>query len=73
MTKTFTCKELGGTCDETFSGESLDQIMQKGMTHMMGDEEHKASIMSMEERTGETKEQWMSRMQREFDEKPSDQ
>lgn len=72
MTKTFTCRELGGVCEETFSGETFMEIMQKGAPHMMSDDAHKASIMDMEKRTGETKEQWIERMQREFDAKPED-
>ncbi len=72
MSKTFTCKELGGVCEEKFSGESLMEIVQKGMPHMMSDEAHKASIMNMEKRTGENQEQWMERMQKEFDAKTED-
>jgi hypothetical protein len=72
MTKTFTCRELGGICDEAFSGETLTEIVQKGMPHMMSDDEHKESVMSMEKRTGENKEQWMARMQGEFDAKPEE-
>ena len=72
MTKTFTCKELGGLCDEKFSGETFMEIMQKGSVHMMSDEAHKAKIMDMEKGTGETQEQWMERMQKEFDAKPID-
>ena len=69
MTKTFTCKELGGICDEKFSGNSVMEIIQKGMPHMMSDDAHKMSTMDMEKRTGENKEQWMARMQSEFDAK----
>lgn len=46
-------------------------LMQGAMGHMLSDDEHKASIMSMEERTGENKEQWMARMQKEFDARAS--
>lgn len=67
MNKTFTCKELGGVCEERFSGETFGEIMQKGAAHIMSDETHKASIMGMEKQTGENKDQWMARMQREFD------
>ena len=69
MSKTFTCTELGGTCEQEFSGDSLEEVVQKGMPHMMADEAHKESIMRIEERTGENKEQWMGRMQKEFDSK----
>lgn len=69
MTKTFTCRELGGVCDEKFSGGSFTEIIQKAMPHMMSDEAHKTSIMDMEKNTGENQEQWMNRMQKEFDAK----
>ncbi len=72
MSKTFICTELGGVCTEKFSGDTLMEIVGKAMPHMMSDESHKASIMSMEERTGENKVQWMERMQKEFDEKTPD-
>ena len=72
MPKTFTCKELGGICDEAFSGESLMEIMQKGMTHMQADPAHIERMMNLSKETGETKEQWMTRMQGEFDAKEED-
>ena len=72
MTKTLSCRELGGICDEPFSGETFNDVIQKAMPHMMTDEAHKAAVMSMEVNTGENKEQWMARMQNEFDTKPKD-
>lgn len=69
MTKTFTCKELGGVCDKEFSGETFDKIMKKAAEHMMSDETHKQKIMSMGNGS-ETKDHWMKRMQKEFDSKP---
>lgn len=72
MTKTLTCRELGGVCDERFSGNSLGEVMMVAGPHMMSDDEHKASIMSLESRTGENKEQWTARMQKEFDARPED-
>jgi predicted small metal-binding protein len=70
MTKTFTCRELGGTCDKKFSGNTLMEIVQQAMPHMMQDEAHKTSIIDMEKRTGENQAQWMERMQKEFDARP---
>jgi predicted small metal-binding protein len=67
MIKIFVCKELGGVCEEEFSGETFMEIVQKAMPHMMSDDAHKVSIMDMEKRTGENQSQWMERMQREFD------
>ncbi|MBX4210833.1 DUF1059 domain-containing protein [Candidatus Parcubacteria bacterium] len=72
MTKTFTCRELGGTCDKTFSGNTFGEILEKAMPHMMSDDAHRASIMDMEKQTGENKEQWMERMQNEFNAKRED-
>lgn len=72
MSKTVTCRELGGVCDEKFSGESLMEIVQKGMPHMTSDAAHKASVMDMEKQTGENQAQWMERMQKEFDAKSED-
>lgn len=72
MTKTFTCRELGGICDEKFQGETFGEIMQKGAMHMMSDEVHKEKIMNMDGDTGETKEQWMERMQKEFNSRLED-
>ncbi|MEQ1610339.1 MAG: DUF1059 domain-containing protein [Hyphomonadaceae bacterium] len=72
MTKTFICRELGGTCDAQFSGDTVMEIMQKAGPHMMSDEAHKAAVMSLQERTGESKDQWMVRIQGEFDAKAQD-
>ena len=72
MSKTFTCRELGGVCDEKFTGDSFMEIMGKGSAHMMADSAHKESIMDMERQTGENQEQWMARMQKEFEARPSD-
>lgn len=72
MKKTFACKELGGTCVQKFSGATLMEIVQQAIPHMMSDEIHKANIMDMEKRTGENQDQWMMRMQKEFDAKAED-
>ena len=72
MSKTFTCRELGGTCDERFSGETLEEIMQKGMTHMGTDEAHMARIQNLSNETGESKEAWFARMQKAFNERKED-
>lgn len=72
MTKTFICKELGGTCNASFSGATLMEIVGQAMPHMMSDEKHKAKIMDMENRTGENRGQWMARMQKEFDARDKD-
>lgn len=72
MSKTMTCKELGGVCEQVFSGETLMDIMGKAMPHMGVDEAHKEHIAHLSETTGETKDQWMERMQQVFTDKPED-
>lgn len=72
MSKTFSCSELGGICEEKFSGNSFSEIMQQAGGHMMSDEAHTKHIMEIEQRTGENKQMWMDRMQKEFDNKPED-
>ncbi len=69
MIKTLTCRELGGICDEPFSGEVFMDIVNQASAHMMADKAHLDVIMEMEKRTGETKDQWMERMQKVFDAK----
>lgn len=72
MSKTFTCRELGGVCEEKFSGGSLMEIMQKAMPHMGSDKAHTEQVATLAQRSGENREQWMERMQREFDAKPEE-
>ncbi len=67
--KTFTCRELGGTYEMAFSGETFEGLMNQAVGHMMSDDAHRASIMGMEARTGENQEQWMTRMRAEFSER----
>lgn len=66
MTKTFTCRELGGICEEKFSGNTLGEIMSKGTEHMKSDSAHMDQIAVLAMTTGETQEQWMQRMEKEF-------
>ncbi len=73
MTKTFTCHELGGACDAQFSGDTVMKIHAEGWpAHDVGQETHKAAVMSLPERTGESRNQWMVRIQGEFDAKAHD-
>ena len=72
MSKTFTCQELGGVCDEKFSGETFDEIMQQAMPHLHQDEAHMANLKTLSETSGESKEEWMARAQKEFDERAED-
>ena len=46
MSKTFTCRELGGVCEEKFSGDTLMEIVQKAMPHI-SDETPGAACLSL--------------------------
>jgi hypothetical protein len=72
MSKTFTCKELGGICDKKFSGSTFKQIMDKGMKHMSSDQAHMEQVAVLAMTGNETQEEWLVRMQREFKAKPED-
>jgi predicted small metal-binding protein len=72
MSKTFTCKELGGICDKKFSGKSLKEIMDKGMKHMSGDQAHMEHIAVLAMTGTETKDEWQARMQKAFKAKSED-
>lgn len=41
--KKFTCREMGGPCDEEFEGETMHDVAGKGGKHIMSttDEAHK--------------------------------
>ena len=47
MSKPFTCRELMGICDEIFYGDTLMEIVQKGMEHMGSDDAHKDHIAGL--------------------------
>ena len=69
MMPEFTCKELAGICDEVFSGDTPEEVMQQGMGHMMGDdldEAHAAHKKTLESKTPEDGEKWMAWFQAEF-------
>jgi hypothetical protein len=73
MSKSFTCRELMGICDEKFSGDTLMEIVQKGMTHMQSDEAHKKHIESLgEQQTKEDQKKWFEDMQQVFDARSDD-
>ena len=71
MSKPFTCRELMGICDELFYGDTLMEIVQKGMEHMGSDDAHKDHIAGLAGGTRRPRNS-VERMQKEFDAKPDD-
>ena len=47
MSKPFTCRELMDICHEIFYGDTLMEIVQKGMEHMGSDDAHKDHIAGL--------------------------
>ncbi len=54
MSKSFMCRELMGICDEIFYGDTLMEIVQKGIEHMGSDDAHKDHIAGLAGGTRET-------------------
>ena len=54
MSKPFTCRELMGICEGIFYGDTLMEIVQKGMEHMGLDDAHKDHIGGLAVGTRET-------------------
>ena len=53
--KTMTCRQMGGPCDATFSGETADEVIKAQDKHLKeavkdGDEAHKEAADAMKAR-----------------------
>ncbi|HEX9066700.1 MAG TPA: hypothetical protein VF843_16440 [Streptosporangiaceae bacterium] len=53
--KTMTCKQLGGPCDQQFSGESADDVIKAQDRHLReqvagGDDTHSGALKDMKGR-----------------------
>ncbi|RBW45615.1 DUF1059 domain-containing protein [Psychromonas sp. B3M02] len=77
--KTMTCRQLGGACEQSFQGETLEEIIEQNKLHivemmMQQDEQHieaarKVKVL-MED--SEAKRAWFANKQQLFDELPED-
>jgi predicted small metal-binding protein len=63
--KTMTCKELGGTCDQKFSANSWDEMVQKMTKHVM--DKHPDVAKQMERMHNEDPKKWGREMKPKFD------
>lgn len=77
--KTMTCKQLGGTCDKTFSANSFDEIAEMSKQHGMemfqkGDESHLKAINEMMAlmQNPEAMKLWFDNKRKEFTSSPED-
>jgi len=77
--KTMTCKQLGGACDQKFSGNSFDEIAMMVSKHarelvQQGDQAHISAMNEM--RASMTSQEainaWMDDKRKAFDAAPND-
>jgi len=72
MTKTFICKELGGICEEKFTGNTFKEIVEKATPHMKDSVEHRENLMKMQVNTNLSRAEWMEKMEKEFEGREDD-
>jgi hypothetical protein len=78
--KSMTCKQLGGACDERFSGNTFDEMAEKSKAHgakmfELQDEAHfeaMHAVMAMMEEP-EKMRAWLDAKRAEFDALPDDE
>jgi predicted small metal-binding protein len=77
--KTMTCKQLGGACDQKFSGNSFDEIAMMVSKHaremvQKGDAVHIEAMNDMrrEMSSPEAANAWMDNKRKAFDASPED-
>lgn len=70
--KTITCRQMGGVCDEGISGETPDEVMNKGYAHVQNatDEAHKELMAKMQNISNEDLEGWKAEFQKTWDATP---
>lgn len=79
MTKTMTCKQLGGACDKEFHAETFEDMAEMSKNHGMemygkGDEEHIKVMKEMRVLMSDPQamKEWMESKKKEFDALPDD-
>lgn len=77
--KTMTCKQLGGACDKSFSGETFEELAEQSKLHGMemfqtGDAQHLEAMGKIQEmmQAPEAMMQWFESKKREFEELAED-
>jgi len=69
--KKFTCKEMGGSCEESFEGETFKEVGEKGGMHIMNstDEDHGEIRKEMANSSEEDVKKWWDWFSMEWDKK----
>ena len=75
--KTITCRQMGGPCDAPIHGETAEEMMNNGATHVRetNDEGHKQVLAMMEEMQKDpvAGQKWNEDFAKKFAEAPEDQ
>lgn len=71
--KKLTCRDLGGSCGEEFTGESFKEIGKKSYDHVMeqinsGDEAHKIAAAKMKNASQEEQKTMMAEYEKRYNE-----
>ena len=74
--KKITCRDLGGPCDEEFTGDSFGEVGGACRTHVMeqmnnGDEAHRTAAAKMKNASPEEQMAMMAEYEKSFDEAPN--
>ena len=74
MSKSMTCKQLGGACDIAFEADTFEELAKLSKTHAMEmfkarDEAHLAAMQKMQElmKVPGAMEKWMVEKRQEFE------
>lgn len=69
--KKFTCKEIGGVCDEAFEGATYREVGERGGAHIMSttDEAHAKLRAQLAGASEAEKDQWWDWFKGEWDKK----
>ncbi|MDQ2677385.1 MAG: DUF1059 domain-containing protein [Actinomycetota bacterium] len=77
--KTMTCKQLGGPCEFTLTGENADEVIQQQDQHLKdavaaGETDHDAALAAMKKRWRRPVSglKWYNQTKRDFAELPED-
>lgn len=77
--KTISCKQLGGACDKTFSGETFEEVAELSKMHGMemfqaADEAHLEALNGMKHLMTDpaAMQAWFEDKQKEFEALPED-
>ena len=70
--KKLLCKEVGGACDEVFTGNTLEEIGQKAKVHAMAanDDAHKQKMVEMMAKSSEEQQAFWREMRQKFADTP---